>query len=469
MLKVTKKLLKSTWHPLKTNVRHNPYPVSFLNFLRNMPYTSLQTTRLCNGLTIATEERDCCSACVGIYVKAGSRYECDFENGATHFFEHIAFKGTFARNKATIEDQMSCTGARFRCFTHRDMAGYYAQCLTQDVPIAVDILSDSVFNNSFNPCEIELQKKVVYHEMQQHDEDVNEVLFDYLHAAAFEGTPLAKTVMGPSCNLYNFNCKTIPTYMNRFYDAERTILVGVGGVKHEQMVALGNTYLGKLEPTKCMDTDIYRFTGSEVRYRNDSMPVANVAMAVEGPSLCDDDNVVMEIAAELVGGWDRSQPGGIDHAWYVAKATSAHPFCDAYRGFTISYQDTGLWGVQFMGNTHVLDDMVSLVQSEWMHLCNSVADVEVERAKRVLKTKLLSKTESMTRTSHDIGRWLLYQGFRPPLDERLCAIDRVFGPDVRSMLTEYVYDKCPVVIAVGPTEGLPDYSRIRAGMHRIRV
>lgn len=467
MLKAIKILLKPRWLPLKSSVRHNPYPVTFHHMLRNMP--GLQSTRLCNGLTIATEEREVCTACIGIFVDAGPRYESDFESGITHFFEHIAFKGTYARRRDTLEDQMSCTGARFRSRTRRDMAMYFAECLNQDVMLVTDILSDCVFNNAFNPSEIEAQKNIVYYEMRKHDEDLNLILDDYLHSTAFQGTTLARSVMGPSCNLYNFNSQTIPTFMNRFYDADRTVLVGVGGVKHEQMVALGNTYMGKLEPTKCIDSAIYRFTGSQVTWRNDDLPLANVAIAVEGPSLCDEDNVVMDVAKEMVGGWDRSQPAGIDHAWNIANCASTAPLADAYRGFNINYKDTGLWGVQFMGTAIHIDDMMHQVLSEWMHLCNSVTDVEVERAKRVLKTKLLSKAESMTRSCYDIGRWLLYQGYRPSLDEQLCAIDHVFASDVRHVMHQYVYDKCPAVAAVGPIEGLTDYVRTRASMYQLRL
>ncbi|KAL0851857.1 hypothetical protein ABMA28_000153 [Loxostege sticticalis] len=466
MLK-TPKLLNKIWCPLKSSVRNYPYPVNFYNFLKNQPMTRCSV--LDNGLTVATEQRECYNACVGIYINAGSRYESMFENGIAHFFEHIAFKGTKARTKTCLEDQMSSIGAHFNCFTTREMVAYYAECLCEDLPLVVDILADCVFNNCYSAPDIEQQKCTVYLEMLEHDRDHNALLSDYLHSTAFQGTPLAQTVMGPSGNLYNFSDGTVSRYLERLFDPTRSVLVAVGGVKHEQMLCLAQCYLSKLKPNKCFDTGEYRFTGSEVRYRDDSMPVANVACAFEGPSFCDPDNVVMNVAAAVIGGWDRSQPGGQDHPTPTARAASINLFCDSYKAFNINYKDTGLWGVQFMGPTLKLEDMLYTIQDQWMRLCTVITDPELERAKREVKTKLLSKTESCRGTCHEIGRWLLYNGYRPPLYERLQDIDKVRAKDVREVCDKYIYDRCPAVAAIGQTEGLPDYTRIRAGMYWLRL
>lgn len=364
---------------------------------------------------------------------------------------------------------MTSTGARFECETTRELVSYRVHCLSQHVPLCLDILTDCVFNNNYSEPDIERQKKVVYLEMQDHDRDPNCLLDDYLHQTAFQGTPLAQTVMGPSCNLYNYNPMTVSRYMNKYYDANRTVLVAIGGVKHEQMVELAHTYMSKLEPTKCIDCDIYRFTGSEVRARDDSLPLASVAIAVEGPALCDDDRVPMEIAAEILGGWDKSQGSGIEHAFPMARASAAAGFSEAYRSFYIAYKDTGLWGVKFLSAPLRVDDMLHAVLGEFMNLCNTVTDGEVERAKRILKTKLVSQDVDSGLACGEAGRWALLHGHRAALSARLALVDRVWAPDVRAACRRYVYDRCPAVAAVGPTEGLSDYTRIRAGMYWLRI
>lgn len=459
-------VLKRVWNPVKSSIRKVAYPAQFTHFLQNLPCT--QYAKLLNGLTIATEERECYNACIGLFMDAGSRYESNFENGIAHFFEHIAFKGTRARSRQDLEAQMSCLGAKFKCFSTREMVVYYVECLCQDTPLAADILTDCVFNNAFSPCDIEYQKNIVYAEMLSHDNDTEAVVYDYLHSTAFQGTPLAHTVMGPSSNLYNFTDVTICRYLSKCFDPCRTVLAAVGGIKHDQMVTLANSYLSRLEPLKCIDIDSYRYTGSDVRFRDDSMPLAHVLIAVEGPCFCDDDNIVMEVARHIIGGWDRSQPGGQAHPSRLARIASDGNFCDSYQAFNINYKDCGLWGVHYVGDVFRLDDMMMLVQYEFKYLCHCITNVEVERAKNFFKAKILSQMESSLGTCLDIGRWTLYHGFRPSLLQKMNAIDRITATDVRAVCTRYLYDRCPVVAAIGPTEGLFDYARIRSHMYWLR-
>ncbi|XP_053624709.1 cytochrome b-c1 complex subunit 1, mitochondrial-like [Plodia interpunctella] len=467
MLK-SSQLLKRVWKPQKISVRNYPYPVQFSYFLRNQP--QVQATTMPNGLRVVSQERETYNCCVGLYFDAGSRYESLFENGIAHFFEHIAFKSTRSRSKTILEDLMSCTGAHFRSFTTREVVGYYAECLTQDVPCIVDILSDCIFNNCLCGNEIENQKKIVYAEMLDHDNDTNALLDDYLHATAFQGTPLGRSVMGFSNNLYNFSPTTIHNYLTKYFDPTKTVFAVVGGVKHEQVVSLANGYLCKFEPCKFEDLGGYRYTGSEVRFRDDSVPVSTVALAVEGPCYCDvHDCLVLDVAAHMIGGWDRSQYGGLDHAVNVAKKASYSDVCDSYNTFSLKYRDGGLWGVKFMAPSLKLEDMLYFIQNEFMYLCTMAPVGEVERARRQLKTKILSQLESNRGMCHDLGRSFLYRDVYLTLDELIDKIDRIMDSDVREVCYQYLYDKCPVVAAVGPSEGLPEYNRIRSGMYWLRL
>lgn len=463
----TTNILKRQFKPLKCYTRHTCYPPKLSQYLANLPATSY--SKLPNGITVATAKRDSCAVCVGLFIDAGSRYESKEENGIAHLFEHIAFKSTNNRDKRTLETQMEFLGTKYKCSVSRELIVYYVECLSEDVPVATDILIDCVFNNAIDATEIELQKQVVYAEMLEDDKDPGAVVLNYLHASAYQGTPLAQTVMGPSANLYSFNGHTICKYLSKCFDPCRTVLAAVGGVSHEQMATLANCYLSRLEPLKYLDVDAYRYSGSEVRYRDDSMPTAHVMMAVEGPSFCDDDRLVMEVARFVLGGWDRSQPAGESHPVRVAREASSCGLCDYYHAFNITYKDCGLFGVHFVSDVMHLDDMMMLIQDEFMYLCICVTEVEVEKAKNSLMTKMLSEMDSSLGTCMDIGRWTLYSGCRPELAAQLAALQRVTAAHVRAACYRYLYDKCPVVAAVGPTEGLMPYPRTRASMWWLRT
>ncbi|XP_026745250.1 cytochrome b-c1 complex subunit 1, mitochondrial-like [Trichoplusia ni] len=460
--------LSRAWRPLKYSFRSYTSNNQFMQFLQNLPCT--QYSKLVNGLTVVTEERESYNSCIGLFMDAGPRYESNFENGITHFFEHIAFKSTRARTKPELEAQLERIGARFKCFTTREMSVYYVECLCHDTPIATDLLTDCVFNNAFATTDIENQKRTVYAEMIAHDDNPEAVIYDYLHSSAFQGTPLAATVMGPSGNLYNFTDATICRYLSKCFDPCRTVLVAVGGVKHEQMVALANSYLIRLEPLKCMDIDAYRFSGSEVRFRDDSLPLATVLAAVEAPSFIHEDNVVMEVARYIVGGYDRSQPGTAQTHWsHVARTGKEEKSFDAFKAFYITYKDCGLWGVHFTGLSTQLDNMMIILQDELMYLCFSVTESEVDRAKNFYKTKILYKNESAWGTCLDIGRWTLYNGYRPSLLQKMKAVDKVTAADVRAACEKYFYDRSLAIAAIGQVEGLLDYNRYHARMYRLRT
>ena len=91
--------------------------------------------------------------------------------------------------------------------------------------------------------------------------------------------------------------------------------------------------------------------------------------------------------------------------------------CNNFQSFNTCYTDTGLWGVYFVCDKMVIDDFISHLQHEWMRLCSSVTDFEVERAKNLLKANMLLQLDGTTPICEDIGRQMLCYGRRIPFSE----------------------------------------------------
>lgn len=108
--------------------------------------------------------------------------------------------------------------------------------------------------------------------------------------------------------------------------------------------------------------------------------------------------------------------------------------------------------------------MLYNVGQEWMRLCPMITEAEVERAKNLLKTNLLLQLDGTTPICEDIGRQMLCYNRRIPLHELEQRIDSVSVQNIRDVGMKYLYDRCPAVAAVGPTENLPDYNRIRSNL-----
>ncbi|KAG4079983.1 hypothetical protein HA402_006295 [Bradysia odoriphaga] len=446
------------------------HAADFKAALVNVPAT--QCTALDNGLRVASEDSGAQTATVGLWIDAGSRYEDASNNGVAHFLEHMAFKGTAKRSQTDLELEVENMGAHLNAYTSREQTVFYAKCLSKDVPKAVEILADIIQNSKLGESEIERERGVILREMQEVESNLQEVVFDHLHATAFQGTPLGQTILGPSANIKSIGRSDLQNYISTHYKAARIVLAAAGGVNHNELVQLAKKELGKLDNT--FDGQIpaltpCRFTGGEVIVRDDSIPLAHIAIAVEGCGWTNQDNVPLMVANTLIGAWDRSQGGGVNNASNLASASAEQGLCHSYQSFNTCYKDTGLWGIYYVCDPMKCADMMAGIQHEWMRICTMAGESEVERAKNLLKTNLLLQLDGTTPICEDIGRQQLCYNRRIPLHELERRINSVTAQNIRDVGMKYIYDRCPAVAAVGPVENLPDYNRIRASMFWYRL
>lgn len=157
------------------------------------PLTEIST--LSNGLTIATESHPHAqTATVGVWIDAGSRAETDVTNGVAHFLEHMAFKGTGRRSQHALELEVENMGAHLNAYTSREQTVYYAKAFRKDVGAAVDIISDILQNSKLDASAVERERDVILREQEEVDKQLEEVVFDHLHAVAYQGMLLAVMV-----------------------------------------------------------------------------------------------------------------------------------------------------------------------------------------------------------------------------------------------------------------------------------
>ncbi|KAK2587812.1 hypothetical protein KPH14_003914 [Odynerus spinipes] len=445
--------------------------VSLKEILINQPPT--RTTTLDNGMRIASEDSGAPTATVGLWIDSGSRYEDEKNNGVAHFMEHMAFKGTTKRSQTDLELEIENMGAHLNAYTSREQTVFYAKCLSQDVPKAIEILSDIIQHSKLGESEIERERGVILREMQEVETNLQEVVFDHLHATAYQGTSLGRTILGPTKNIKSITRDDLVSYLKSHYGPARFVLAGAGGVEHQQLVDLANKYFGKMNQPQYEEIPSYempcRYTGSEIRVRDDTIPLAHAAIAIEGVGWANADNIPLMVANTLMGAWDRSQGGGVNNASNLAKICAMDGLCHSYQSFNTCYKDTGLWGIYFVCDPLQCENLVWNIQNEWMRLCTSVTEKEVARAKNILKTNMLLQLDGTTAICEDIGRQMLCYNRRIPLHELEMRIENVTAKSVQEAGMKYIYDHCPAIAAVGPVENLPDYNTIRSGMYWLRV
>ncbi|EEH15874.1 mitochondrial-processing peptidase subunit beta [Paracoccidioides brasiliensis Pb03] len=439
--------------------------------------TTTESTTLSNGLTIATEYSPWAqTSTVGVWIDAGSRAETDATNGTAHFLEHLAFKGTNKRSQNQLELEIENMGAHLNAYTSRENTVYYAKSFNADVPKAVDILSDILQNSKLEPAAIERERDVILREQEEVDKQLEEVVFDHLHATAFQNQPLGRTILGPKENIQTIKRENLVDYIKTNYTADRMVLVGAGGIPHDQLVRLAERQFGSL-PSQPPNSAAFAlaaeqkrtpdFIGSEVRLRDDTIPTANIALAVEGVSWKDDDYFTALVTQAIVGNWDRSMGNSPYLGSKLSHFVGHHGLANSFMSFSTSYSDTGLWGIYLVSeNLTQLDDLVHFVLREWSRLSFSVTEAEVERAKAQLRASILLSLDGTTAIAEDIGRQIVTSGRRLSPKDVERVISKITEKDVMSFAQRKLWDKDIAISAVGSIEGMLDYQRIRADMSR---
>ncbi|KAJ1678279.1 Mitochondrial-processing peptidase subunit beta [Spiromyces aspiralis] len=436
-----------------------------------------QVTTLPNGFTVATETNPSVkTATVGVWINSGSRSETEADNGSAHFLEHMAFKGTKQRGQHEIEKAIENMGAHLNAYTSREQTVYYAKAFEKDVPAAVEILSDILQNSTLSEAAIERERDVILREQQEVEKIMEEVVFDHLHATAYQDHSLGYTILGPRENILSIQKSDLEKYIERNYTADRMVLVGAGAVSHEELVKLAEKRFGALKTSKepvalkLRHERPPRFWGSDLRIHNDDIPQVHVALAVEGVGWTHPDYFKMLTLQTLIGNWDRTLGAPNNVSSRLSQVVAKHQLANSFMSFNTSYSDTGLWGTYFVSeNFTALDDLVHFTLKEWARLSSNVTEAEVERAKQQLKASLLLNLDGTTAVAEDIGRQLLTHGKRMEPAHVAANIDAIDAKQVRKTASEHVWDQEVAVVGVGPVSGLPDYNRIRNGMSWMRI
>jgi processing peptidase subunit beta len=430
-----------------------------------------KVTSTTNKLRVATETNNSTTATVGVWVNAGSRFENAKNNGVSHFLEHMIFKGSAKRSQIDLETEVESLGMQLSAQADREQFALYAKCMSKDVHRAVEILADLIKNPTFANADVDKESGVVLRELQESENDLKTVTMDYLHAAAYQGTPLSYSILGTTQTVKWLTRNELLAFVGTHFKPPRMVLAAAGGVNHDELVTLGTKHLSNMSLTYEREIPVLskcRFTGSEVRARYDDLPLTHVAIAIEGAPFGSRDSLVLMVASELIGSWERTYGGGANLASKLASACAQEEMCHSFESFYNQYTDTGLWGLYFVADRLTIEDMMFNVQGEWMRLCSSVTDFEVTRAKNQLKTRLLQRLDGTTSTCSDLARQVLNTGRGVSPAELDAAIDAITAQTVREVGMKYIYDKCPAVVGVGPVEALPDYNRVRGSMYWLR-
>jgi processing peptidase subunit beta len=373
----------------------------------------------------------------------------------------LAFKGTKKRTQHQIEVEVENIGASLNAYTSREQTVYVARCFKQDAPAMIELLADILQNSTLSSEAIDRERSVILQEKEMVESEWEEVIFDYLHAAAFQGTPLARTILGETENIQSITRDDLVKYISTHYVGPRIVLVAAGGVDHDQIVHAANKHFGSIPIASEFDYEgvgPFPFTGSEIRVKDDTMSLAHIAIAFEGVSWSHPDYFVVMLLQAIVGSWDRSLGAGKNLSARLAERVAHEELVHSYVAFNTCYNQTGLWGVYFVAEPDTLEDAAHAFFHELVRMSKALTEPELLRAKNKVKASILMHLDGTNAVAEDIGRQFLTLGRRLSVPEIFNRIDDVTVNDIKRFLEDHYIDNDPAIAAVGPLRNLPGSS-----------
>ncbi|KAM0932491.1 putative peptidase M16, zinc-binding, metalloenzyme, LuxS/M16 peptidase [Dioscorea sansibarensis] len=427
----------------------------------------VRVSTLANGIRVATQSSSSHMASVGVWIDSGSRFEAPGTNGTAHFLEHMIFKGTRRRTARSLEEEIENLGARLNAYTSREQTTFFADVFRHDVPVAIDVLADILQNSKFPDHAIKRERGVILREMEEVHGQMEEVIFDHLHEAAFRGHPLGNTILGPEEIIQSISRSDLQNYIQTHYTGPRMVVSAAGAVKHEEIVDIVESLFTRFSRSPTTAAQLAQenpavFTGSEVRVDNEDMPLAHLAIAFKGSAWTDPNSIPLMVIQSLWGSWNSSVGVGNCSGSQLARRVSTDNLAESMMAFNTNYLDTGLFGIYATGMPNYLHDLSCVIMQEITRLAYDVSEAELVRARNQLKSALLLHIDGSTAIAENNGRQMLTYGRVIPFLELFARIDAVDSSTVKETAKNYIINKDVAVAAVGPLSKLPHHDWFRS-------
>lgn len=212
-------------------------------------------SKLSNGLTIITEKHLHTDAVVmGISVKVGSRDEKE-HIGVTHFLEHQVFKGTKKFSSFDIVHELECVGGDVNAYTGREYTCFHSTCLSEDMPLALEILFDLVSNANLKEDDFTQERQVILQELAMSKDNPEEFLIDDFFEKYYANTCLGLPILGTEQSLKKMTAAAVQEHYQKYYNLDNMILSVAGDVEHDELVELAEKLsLGARENSESLES-----------------------------------------------------------------------------------------------------------------------------------------------------------------------------------------------------------------------
>ncbi len=386
-----------------------------------------------NGLRIVTEHIPYVkSISIGVWIETGSKMESSEENGISHFIEHMLFKGTKTRSAKDIAETIDAVGGQINAFTGKECTCYYVKVLDSHYDLALDVLSDMVFNSNFDPNEIDKERSVILEEISMYEDSPEDLAHDLFSQTLFKDSTLGYPILGTKESLANLNQEKMLAYLSKHYRPENAVISVAGNFDELQLMKeIEKRFENwqKLEGKATTNMDLsYHY---EVLHKAKDIEQTHLCLGFKGIEMGNKEVYPLMVVNNILGGSMSSR--------LFQSIREERGLVYSVYSYPTTYKDGGIFAIYAGMNPQQLEEVCQLIKVELNTLKDTgLTAEELHKAKEQLKGNYILGLESTSSRMTSIGKSeLLQQRILSP-KEILQLIDDIQLTDVASVVDKVI-------------------------------
>ncbi|MCL2568763.1 MAG: insulinase family protein [Oscillospiraceae bacterium] len=385
----------------------------------------IQKITLPNGLRLVYEHiPHVRSVSLGLWLGVGSRFETAAESGASHFIEHLLFKGTATRSATELAEEMDQLGGQINAFTTKECTCFYGRVLDQNLRRTVDLLADIFLRSRFSDADIEAEQKIISEEIDMYEDSPEDLVSDVLIDSVFAPNALSMPVLGTKASLAGLTRDSLLTYKSAHYTPGR-LVIAISGNFTEADLDYIRTIFAAMPPGSATSPEAAIYTPGLV-LRKKSIEQNHLCLLLPGLATDSEDRYAGQLLNNILG-------GGISSRLFQT-VREQHGLCYNVYSFGVSFQELGLLGVYAALGSETEEKALGLILAILRDLRDKgVTPGELDRARDQVKSNILMSLESTSARMNTLGKNELTRGHIPTPEETITRYDAVTLDSIRTL------------------------------------
>ncbi|HSJ46537.1 MAG TPA: pitrilysin family protein [Euzebyales bacterium] len=382
----------------------------------------IRRTTLPSGVRLVTERMpDVRSVSVGFWINTGARDEDARVAGASHFLEHLLFKGTARRSGAEIAGALEAVGGDLNAFTSKEYTCFHARCLDRDLALSVDVLADMVTSAVLSTEDVEAERSVVLEEIRMHRDTPDDLVHSVFSEALFGAHPLGREVLGTAGTIEVVPRDDVYAYYRSRYVAEHLVVAVAGNIEHDNvrdLVAAALTDWGPPGPPPPRRLLAIERPARPVGVRTRPTEQAHICFGGVGFARDDDRRFAAQVLEQAMGGGMASR--------LFQEVRERRGLAYSVYSYLSSQAEVGYHAVYAGTAVERVDEVLEVVRGELARaLADGLDDDELAAAKGALTGSLILGLEETGSRMTRLGRAEVCGLPLLSLDDIMAAIDAV--------------------------------------------